>query len=98
MHLCQPESKHGKHKACHISQVVPGIGKQPQRIIIETDAELNEDKQNIQRNANYKRFIERRQFVDVLVMMFVRMCHARLRYLSILKQTNRQISSMKYHA
>lgn len=30
------------------------IGKQPQRIIIETDAELNEDKQNIQRNANYK--------------------------------------------
>jgi peptide chain release factor 1 len=37
---------------------VPGIGKQPQRIIIETDAELNEDKQNIQRNANYKRFIE----------------------------------------
>ena len=85
MHLCQPESKHGKHKSCHISQVVPGIGKHPQRIIIETDAELNEDKQNIQRNANYKRFIERRQFVDVLVMMFVRMRHARLRYLSILK-------------
>jgi len=63
----------------------PSCARHPQRIIIETDAELNEDKQNIQRNANYKRFIERRQFVDVLVMMFMRMCHARLRYLSILK-------------
>ena len=51
MNFLQPESQHSKHQAGYITQIMPGIGKQSQRIIIKPYSEFYDNKSNIQSDA-----------------------------------------------
>ena len=69
MNFLQPESQHSKHQTGYITQVMPGIGKQSQRIIIKPYSEFYDNKSNIQSDAYDKSLIERCQLMIMFVMM-----------------------------
>ena len=74
MGLCKAESQHGQQQARHVGKVVPGIGQQPHRPVIEPDGEFDDNECHVERNAEDKGFVERR---DRMVVMMVFVCHNR---------------------
>ena len=71
MSLRQPESQHGQQQTGDIGKVVSGIGQQPHRAVIKPYGKLDDDEGHIERNAQDKGLVERRNRM-VVVVMFVR--------------------------
>ena len=69
MNFLQPESQHSKYQTCHIAQIMTGIRKQAQRIVIKTDSELDYNERDVQSDTYNKSFIKRRYPVIMFVMM-----------------------------
>ena len=69
MNFLQPESQHSKHQTGYITQVMPSIRKQSQRIIIKPYSEFYDNKSNIQSDAYNEGLIERYQLMIMFVVM-----------------------------
>ena len=68
-----PGARPCQNQACDITQVVPGISQQGQRVDLPAVERLNQNKQHIERNANRKCTIEisRRMVVMPVAMIMI---------------------------
>ena len=55
MRLRETESEHRQQQARHIRKVVPGVGQQSHRPVIESDGEFDDDERHVERDAEDKK-------------------------------------------
>ena len=73
----QPEGEHRQQQAGHVAQVVARIGEQTHRAVAEADDELDDDEEQVERNAQHEGPVERqgvgRERMMMVMMRFL--CH-----------------------
>ena len=75
--LRQPEGEHRQQQAGHVAQVVARIGEQTHRAVAEADDELDDDEEQVERNAQHEGPVERRGVGRERMMMVMMrfLCH-----------------------